>query len=244
MDDRDLPATAAKGKPPVKPRRKVPVAASVPVTPAPQAPVEQTVVPEPIVIAASAPEPVETVQQQIEAATSPVLGNDVTEAVPATAAPSEEGTEHMATIVTPTPSEATEKAQAMFGDMSARFKTAFEKSTKMNEEMVELAKGNVEALVASARVAAKAGETLGQEAAEYGKKSFEHAVAHFKSVASVKSPTELFQLQSEFAKSSFDTAVAEASKFSEAMLKIAGEVAQPLSSRYAVAAEKIKSATL
>jgi hypothetical protein len=38
--------------------------------------------------------------------------------------------------------------------------------------------------------------------------------------------------------------VAEASRVSESLLKVAGDVAQPISNRYALAAEKIKSATL
>lgn len=139
---------------------------------------------------------------------------------------------------------AAEKVQAMFGDMNERAKTAFEKSTKMGEELTEFTKGNVEALVASARVAAKGAEALTQEAADYGKKSFEHATGAMKSFASVKSPTELFQLQSDFAKSSFDSAVAEASKVSESMVKLMGDIFQPLSSRYAVAAEKIKATSL
>jgi phasin family protein len=147
----------------------------------------------------------------------------------------------MATIASP--AEASEKAQAMFGEFSGRVKTAFEKSTKMGEELVDFSKGNVEAVIASAKVAAKAAESLGQEAADYSKKNFESATAAFKSFAAVKSPTELFQLQSEYAKASFDSAVAEASKFSETMMKLAGEIAQPLSNRYALAAEKIKSAT-
>ncbi len=87
-------------------------------------------------------------------------------------------------------------------------------------------------------------ESLGQELADYGKKSFETASATMKSLATVKSPTEMFQIQSDFAKSSFDSAIAEASKLSEAWLKLAGEVIQPLSSRYAIAAEKIKSTAL
>ena len=131
----------------------------------------------------------------------------------------------------------------MFGEFSTRAKTAFEKSSKLNEEMVELSKGNVEALIASAKIAAKAAESFGQEAAEYSKKNLESATAAFKSFAAVKSPTELFQLQSEYAKASFDSAVAEASKFSESMMKIVGEIAQPMSNRYALAAEKIKTAT-
>lgn len=149
----------------------------------------------------------------------------------------------MATVETAAATGA-QKTQATLGEMGARFKTAFEKSSKMGEEMVDFAKGNVEAIVASAKVAARHGEELGQEAADYGKKNFESAMAMFRGIATIKSPTELFQLQSEFAKASFDSAVAEASKVSEKMLKIAGEVSQPLSSRYAVAAEKIKVATL
>ncbi|WP_231639430.1 phasin family protein [Sphingomonas profundi] len=145
---------------------------------------------------------------------------------------------------TAAPAVATEKMKAVFGGLNDRAKTAMEKSAKLGEEMTELTKGNVEALVASGKVAAKGAETMAQEAAEYGKKSFESATAMFKSLASAKSPTELFQLQSEFAKSSFDSAVAEASKLSEAWVKLAGEMVQPISNRYAVAAEKLKAAAL
>lgn len=132
-------------------------------------------------------------------------------------------------------------APAFFTEFNDRAKTAFEKSAKVGEDMVEFTKGNVEALVTSARVAAKGSEAMAQEAAEYSKKSFETATAAFKSFASVKSPTELFQLQSDYAKTSFDSAVAEASKVSEGMLKLMGDMFQPLSTRYAVASEKFKA---
>jgi phasin family protein len=143
-----------------------------------------------------------------------------------------------------TPAVAAEKVQAMFGGMNDRAKTAIEKSAKIGEEMAELTKGNVEAIVASGKVAAKGAEAMTQEAVEFSKKNFETVTAMFKSFAAVKSPTELFQLQSDYAKSSFDSAVAEASKLSEAWVKLAGEVVQPISSRYAVAAEKLKAAAL
>ena len=150
----------------------------------------------------------------------------------------------MATAASTSTKAVTDKVQALFGDFNERAKTAFEKSAKMGEELTDLTKGNVEALVASARVAAKGAEALSQEAADYGKKSFETATGALKSFAAVKSPTELFQLQSEFAKTSFDSAVAEASKFSEAWVKLAGDVFQPISNRYAVAAEKLKATAL
>ena len=185
------------------------------------------------------------VAEMIEAVTSPATQSDTMEAPvidPIEPAPVTEELIDMATVTSHT--EAAEKAQAMFADFTNRFKTAFEKSSKFGEEYVDFAKGNVEAVIASSKVAAKAGETLGQEAAEYGKKHFEAATAAFKSFASVKSPTELFQLQSEFAKASFDSMIAEASRVSETLMKVAGEVAQPLSNRYAIAAEKIKSTAL
>jgi len=177
--------------------------------------------------------------ENIEAVSSPAAESDPIQAPAIESIEPAPATEELIDMAT-----TTETTQAAFSDFSNRFKSAFEKSTKLNEELVDFAKGNVEAVIASARVAAKAGELLGQEAAEYGKKNFESATTAFKSFATVKSPTELFQLQSEFAKASFDSAVAEASRVSEALMKVAGEIAQPLSNRYALAAEKIKSAAI
>ncbi len=134
----------------------------------------------------------------------------------------------------------TEKAKAMFGEINARAKGVAEKSAKFMEELTELTKGNVEAIVASGKIAAKGAETMGADAAAYSKKSLETATGAMKSMAAVKSPTELFQLQGELAKSSFDAMVAETSKMTETMVKLAGEMFQPISSRLAVTAEKIK----
>jgi phasin family protein len=136
----------------------------------------------------------------------------------------------------------TDRVQAIFGDVNERARTAFEKNARLVEELTELTRGNVEALVASSKVATRGVEALGQEAAEYGRKSFEEASAALRSFAEVKSPTDLFRLQSEFAKTQFDSIVAESSKVSEAVLKLAGEMFEPLSSRYSVAAERVKSA--
>jgi phasin family protein len=234
---------AAKPRKPAAPKPAVQAKTEKAVETAHQAMIE-TVAAEQAVVEQLAPTGVQ-IAETIEAVTSPATESD-----PITApaietiepAPVTEELIEMATVASHT--EAAEKAQAMFADFTNRFKTSFEKSTKLGEDYVEFAKGNVEAMIASSKVAAKAGEALSQEAAEYGKKHFEAATAAFKSFASVKSPTELFQLQSEFAKASFDSMVAEASRVSESLMKVAGEVAQPLSNRYALAAEKIKSATL
>jgi phasin family protein len=135
-----------------------------------------------------------------------------------------------------------DRFQAVFGDVNERAKTVIERNTRLAEELTELGKGNVEALVASTKIAAKGLETVGQEVAEYGRKSFEDASAALKGFAEVKSATDFFRLQSDYARTQFDAIVAETSKLSETVIKLAGDVAEPLTSRYTVAAERVKAA--
>jgi len=151
----------------------------------------------------------------------------------------QEGTDSMKNEATQVVAD---RVQAILGDVNEQARTAFEKNARIVEEMTEFTRGNVEALVASSKVAARGVEALTQEAADYSRKSFEEASSVLRSFTDVKSPSDFFRVQSEFAKSQFDSMVAESSKLSEAMLKLAGEVFEPLSSRYSVAAEKVKSA--
>jgi phasin family protein len=149
----------------------------------------------------------------------------------------QEDTETMATTFENT----TTAAPKMFGDINERAKAAMEKSGQVVAEMNEFGKGNVEAIVESSRIALRGFEALGQDAAEYSRKSFEGLTATLKNLASVKSPTEFFKLQSDYVRASFDQAVAQSSKSTEAMIKLAGDAAQPLSNRMAVAADKVKT---
>lgn len=136
---------------------------------------------------------------------------------------------------------AAEQIKTAFEATNERAKTAMEKSTKIVEEFAELTRGNVEAIVASSKVAAKGVEGLSQDAANFSRKSFEDASAAFKSFADIKSATDFFKLQGDFARSAFDAAVAQSARVSETVLKLAGDVAEPLTSRYTVAAERVKT---
>ncbi|MDZ7282347.1 TIGR01841 family phasin [Sphingomonas sanguinis] len=133
------------------------------------------------------------------------------------------------------------KTQAFFGDAQARTQAGMEKSAKLFEDMIAFNKANLEAVVESSKIAAKGAETLGQGAADYAKRTFETATQTLQTLSSVKSPTEFMKLQSDFARSAFDSMVAETSRSTEHMMKLAGEIAQPLSNRVAVAAEKMKT---
>ena len=134
-----------------------------------------------------------------------------------------------------------DRLQAVFGDVNERARTQIERNSRVAEELTELSKGNVEAFVASTKIVAKGLETVGQEVAEYSRKSFEDASAALKSFAEVKSATDFFRLQSDFVRGQFDGFVTESSKLSETMIKLAGDVAEPLASRYSVAAERVKA---
>lgn len=136
----------------------------------------------------------------------------------------------------------TDKTKTMFAEANERAKAQLEKGAKAFEEAGAFHKGNIEAILESSKIAAKGAEKMGQDAAAYAKASYENATTAFKSFAAVKSPTELFKLQGDFARSAFDAWVAEASRSTEAALKLAGEIAQPIQNRVALAAEKIKVA--
>src|SRR3546814_17876356 len=97
------------------------------------------------------------------------------------------------------------------------------------------AKGNIEAIVESSKIAAKGFEALGQDSAEYGRKSFEDATATLKQFAAVKSPAEFLHLQSDYVLSPFDAFVAETSQKTEAVFKLSDASAQTLPIHAAVA---------
>lgn len=137
--------------------------------------------------------------------------------------------------------EAKAKIETAYADFNEKAKANVEKSTKALEEVSDLAKGNVEALVESGKIVAKGFETIGQDAVDYGRRSFEKATASIKSFSTAKTPTEFFQLQSQFLSSSFDDFTKEAARSGEAFLKLAGEVAQPLTARVTVVTDKVKT---
>lgn len=163
-----------------------------------------------------------------------------TKAAPVKAAASTKGKTMTDTVKNMT-AEAGEKATEMFKDITARAKTAFAKSSEIVKDLTEFNKDNLEAVVESGKIAVKGVQTAAQTAADYTRKNFEATTTMLKSAAAVKSPTELLKLQSDFAKSQFEGAVAEMSKSSEFTLKLMGEMFQPISNRYSVAAEMVKT---
>jgi hypothetical protein len=80
-------------------------------------------------------------------------------------------------------------------------------------------------------------QAIAAEAAEYSKKSFQDGVAHFETLAGVKSFEAVFELQSSFVKSSYENFIAEASKMSEMYADLAKTAYKPYEAPVAAAAK-------
>jgi phasin family protein len=223
------PATAAKARRPAK----------KPVTkPAADAAVAQTAV-----LPADAPIPAAE-GQAVVADVAPVAER-IADVTPTTAIKKEsimatafETTQETVRTATET---AMNNGKAAMEQVTAKSKEAVETSMKTLEELTAVSRGNIEALIASAKVAASGMEQVMSHLTEVSKKSFEDTTAHVKSLTSAKNPTELVQLQTEFAKARWDVAVAEYSKLTETLVKLAGEVAEPMQNQFAVVTDKLKA---
>ena len=129
-----------------------------------------------------------------------------------------------------------------FKDAGAKAKAAFEKSQAAFGDAGEFAKGNLEAVVESGKILANGMKSMSEAYVAETRSAYETMTADFKELAAVKSPTEFLELQSKLMRKNFDAAVATGSKKSEAMLKLASEAFQPLSTRLSLAMEKFKRA--
>ena len=135
-----------------------------------------------------------------------------------------------------------EKASEFFADVREKATEATEKGKKFAADAVEFNKANVEAIVEAGKIVAKGAQEMGKTNMEFAKKNFEDAQAAVKEMTAVKSPTDFVKLQGKLARKGFDTAVAQGSKNTEAMVKLVNEMFQPISNRIAVTTELFKKA--
>ena len=156
--------------------------------------------------------------------------------------PIAQGVSKMTDTVKATAEKTTEKATEFFADVRVKASEAAEKGKKFAAETVEFNKANVEAIVEAGKIVAKGAQEMGKTNMEFAKKNFEEVQVAVKELTSVKSPTDFVKLQGELARKGFDTAVAQGSKNTEAMVKLMSEMFQPISNRIAATTELFKKA--
>ncbi|MBX4926103.1 phasin family protein [Rhizobium binae] len=81
-------------------------------------------------------------------------------------------------------------------------------------------------------------QAIAAEAAEYSKKSFQDAVTHFETLAGAKSFEAVFELQTSYVKSSYDSFVSEATKLGEMYADLAKSAYKPYEAPIAAAVAK------
>ena len=148
----------------------------------------------------------------------------------------------MTDTVKATTEKMTAQATEYFADIREKATEATEKSKKLAADAVEFNKANIEAMVEAAKIAAKGAQDMGKTNIEFAKKNFEEMQAAVKEITAVKSPTDFVKLQGEMARKGFDTAVAQTSKNTEAMVKLVSDMFQPISNRIAVTTDLFKKA--
>ena len=129
--------------------------------------------------------------------------------------------------------------QTYFAEAGERQQAAVKRSQKALEELTEVSRANVEALVDAGKIAVEGARSFGQDVVETSREGIEQAADAVRAFAEAKSPTELVQLQSDFARAQFDRFVAESSRLTETFVKLAGEAIQPIQNRATVNAERI-----
>ena len=128
--------------------------------------------------------------------------------------------------------------QSLFTQANGRSQEIAQRTQKVTEELADLARANVEAVVEASRVAAEGARAISQDAVSTSRDGFEQAADAIRTLAEAKSPTEYLQRQSDIARASFDRTVAETSRLTESLVKLAGEAFQPLSNRASANAER------
>jgi len=103
------------------------------------------------------------------------------------------------------------------------------------EDLQQVSKDNVEVAMKSVGALTKGAQAIAVEVADYSKKSFEDSTAALEKLFGVKSFEKAIELQTEFAKTSYEGFVAKASKIGELYADLAKESYKPFESMFAKA---------
>jgi phasin family protein len=140
--------------------------------------------------------------------------------------------------------EATAKVETFVADTQKNMTEQFEKLSKGFEGLTTFGQENVDAIVKSSEIAAKAAEGIGSEISAYSKKAFEDGVSAAQEFAAAKTMTELFEKQTAYAQSAFEGFVSQATKMNEIYVAAAKDITAPLGARVSAATEAMKTFSL
>ncbi|HUG45055.1 MAG TPA: phasin family protein [Sphingomicrobium sp.] len=129
--------------------------------------------------------------------------------------------------------------EKLFTEAAERSEETAKRSRKAAEELAEMYRANMDAVVEASRIAATGAQSISQSMATKTRDSVEQTANTVRSFAEVKNPTELLQLQGDLARTAFDRFVEDSSALTESFVKLAGEAFQPISNRASANVEKL-----
>jgi len=137
--------------------------------------------------------------------------------------------------------DATATVETLVADTQKNMTEQFDKFSKSFEDLSSFGQENVDALVKSSEIAAKAAEGIGSEISAYSKKAFEDGVAAAQEFAAAKTMTELFEKQTAYAQTSFEGFVSQATKMNEIFAAAVKDITAPIGARVSAATDAMKS---
>ncbi len=133
--------------------------------------------------------------------------------------------------------EGLEKATKSLENSQTKLKEGVEKAMKTSEELLSFSQGNLDAVMKASQIYATGFQDISKHFAASSKASIEDGVAFGKSMLGVKSVKEAVDLQTGYAKSSIEKAVAESNKLADASMKLAEQTMAPLAARVTLAVD-------
>jgi phasin family protein len=127
----------------------------------------------------------------------------------------------------------------LFGSSKEQMEKFSANAFKAYEDLSAFSKGNYDAYVTASTIMAKGAETIGKTVMQYTKESLETGAQTAMALLGTKTLREAVDLNTDFAKQSFDKMVAEGTKLSEMTIKVSNEAFEPISARFNVAVEKM-----
>jgi len=128
--------------------------------------------------------------------------------------------------------------EKLFADATGRGEELAKRSRKAAEELADITRANVDALVESGKIATSGAQSIGQQVLAKGRDSVDHAANTVRALAEAKTPADVLQVQSDFFRGAFDRLVEESATLTESLVKVAGEAFEPISTRASLNVER------
>ncbi len=125
----------------------------------------------------------------------------------------------------------TKSYDTAFSAAKDQVKQSFPQAADKFDEFASYQKANLDAFFAAGAIAAKGFEALSDQFIAFNQKTVEDTVANAKAILDCTTVQEFVEVQSGYARESFDRFVSEGTKLSETSVKVANEAAEPLQAR-------------